>query len=138
VEHRDVVIQRRDGEDLHLALRSRERGIRESLGVLARIVRAALHDVANREAVAKWLAEELPWTSFLPDSDREQFLAEFAKAAVGSVEAEVYEPLIRTLEAWKATAEVHANPALLKVLSQAHTGPAVPISRPTTRRGRKR
>jgi hypothetical protein len=88
--------------------------------------------------VAKWLADELPWTSFLPESDREQFLADFTRTAAGSVEAEVYEPLIRTLEAWKATAEVYANPALLKVLRQEHTGPAIPISRPATRRGRKR
>lgn len=138
VEHRDVVLQRRDGEDLYLALRSRERGIRESLGVLARIVRAALHDVGTRGAVAKWLAEELPWTSFLPESDRKNFLADFARTSAACVEAEVYEPLIRTLESWKATAEVYANPALLAVLTEKHKGPPVPLSRPVTRRARKR
>src|SRR6266567_1741740 len=37
LEERDVILQRRDGEDLYLALRSREWGIRESVGVLARI-----------------------------------------------------------------------------------------------------
>ena len=138
VEHRDVVLQRRDGEDLYLALRSRERGIRESLGVLARVVRAALHDERTQSAVAQWLAEELPWTSFLPEEDREEFLADFARTAAASVDAEVYEPLIRALEGWKATAEAYANPAVLSLLTKKHRGPSVPLSRPVPSRGRER
>ena len=138
LEHRDVVLQRRDGEDLHLALRSRERWIRESLGVLARIVRAALHDEGTREMVAKWLAEELPWTSFLPDPDREAFVAEFARTSAACVEAEVYEPLAQVLKGWKATAEAYANPALLNVLKEEHRGPSTPLSRPVTRRAGER
>lgn len=138
VEDRDVILQRRDGEDLYLALRSRELGIRESLGVLARIVRAALHEEATRAAVAKWLADELPWTSFLPEADREDFIADFARTSAACVEVGVYEPLARTLESWKATAEVYADPALLEVLTQEHGGPAVALARPVRVRARKR
>ncbi len=137
VEHRDVVLQRRDGEDLYLGLRSRERGIRESLGVLARVVRAALHDERTRSVVAEWLAEELPWTSFLPEQDREEFLADFARTATASVDAEVYEPLIRSLEGWKATAEAYANPDVLGLLTARHRGPSVPLSRPAPTRDRE-
>ncbi len=137
VEHRDVVLQRRDGEDLYLVLRSRERGIREGLKVLARIVRAALHDKGTRGVVTKWLAEELPWTSFLPEPDREDFLTDLARTSIACVEIEAYEPLVHTLAGWKATAEVYANPALLAALRREHEGPAVPVSRPVTGRARK-
>src|SRR5437899_716972 len=108
VEHRDVVLQRRDGEDLYLALLSRERGVRDSLGVLARLLRAALADDRSRDGMAKWLTEELPWTSFLPQDDRNEFLDDFTRTAVACADLENYEPLVRSLRGWKATAEAYA------------------------------
>jgi hypothetical protein len=138
LERRDVVLQRRDGEDLYLALRSRERGVRESLGVLARMVRAALHDEVARVAIAKWLADELPWTSFLPPEDREAFLTDFAKTSAACAEMDVYEPLVQTLDGWKATAEAYADPGLVETLRQAHRGPAVRLRRPGRSRARTR
>lgn len=131
LERRDVVLQRRDGEDLYLALRSRERGVRESLGVLARMVQAALRDEAARSAIATWLADELPWTSFLPPEDREVFLADFAKTSAACAEMDVYEPLLQTLGGWRATAEAYADPRLFEVMREAHRGPAVRLRRPS-------
>lgn len=137
VQHRDVVLQRRDGEDLYLALRSRERGVRESLGILARLLRRAVDDDDTRPLLAKWLSDALPWTSFLPSEDREQFLIEFTRTSAACVDVDTYEPLVRSLEAWKATAEVYANPEILKLLDKRHRGHAVSLTRPTVR-GRKR
>lgn len=138
LERRDVVLQRRDGEDLYLALRSRERGVRESLGVLAHIVRAALHDESARVTIARWLSEELPWTSFLPPEDREAFLADFAKTSAACAEMDVYEPLLQTLNGWRATAQVYADPRLAEVMREAHRGPAVRLRRPASARARRR
>ncbi|MBI4729264.1 MAG: hypothetical protein HY775_07135 [Acidobacteria bacterium] len=136
VEHRDVVLQRRDGEDLYLALRSRERGVRESLNVLARVLRAALHDEAARSAIARWLVDELPWTNFLPDADRQEFLSDFARTATACVEVDNYEPLIQSLRGWKATAEIYADPRVAAHLRRPHRGPSAPLKRPGSSRDR--
>lgn len=127
---RDVILRRRDGDDLFLALRSRERAVRESLGVLARILRAALHDDGARAAVVKWAAEELPWTTLLPADEAEVFLADFARKVVACVETDAYEPLVHELADWKATAETHANREVVDALKERHSGPAVPLARP--------
>jgi hypothetical protein len=136
VEHRDVILQRRDGDDLYLALHSRERGIRESLGVLARLLRGALHDEAARAALVTWLTEELPWTSFLPPADQAAFLDDFVRTSAACVEVDSYEPLVRSLEGWKATAEAYAIPGVTETLKKKHRGPAVPLSRPRHTRAR--
>lgn len=130
---RDVILRRRDGEDLFLALRSRERAVRESLGVLARILRAALHDDVARATVVKWAAEELPWTTLLPEDEAEAFLSDFARTVAACVEADTYEPLVHELSDWKATAETHANREVVEALRERHRGPAIPLARPDRR-----
>ena len=52
VEHHDVVLRRRDGEDLFLGLRSREESVRDALGILARLLLAASVDPDTRQRVA--------------------------------------------------------------------------------------
>ena len=138
VEYRDIVLQRRDGEDLYLALHSRQQGIRDSLGVLARFLRATLHDERAQSATAKWLTEEIPWTQFLPESDRRAFLDDFARTAAACVEIENYEPLTQSLRGWKATAEAYADPNVAQRLKKRHRGRAVPVHRPDTSRVRAR
>jgi hypothetical protein len=138
VERRDVILRRRDGEDLYLGLRSRERGIRESLEVLTRVLRAALHDKSTHAALAEWLASDLPWTSFLPPEDREAFLADFVQTSAACVDIDSYEPLVRSIQGWKATAEAYANPAVVKLLTKKHKGPAISLRRPTGARARAR
>lgn len=129
--HGDVVLHRRDGEDLYLATATRERAVRDGLGVAARVLRAVLRDEATRAAVARELARELAWAHFLPLRDREHFLDEFAHVAAACAEAEAYEPLVRLLGDWKATAEAYASPAVRAVLDEAHQGPGVPLPRPS-------
>lgn len=130
---RDVVLRRRDGEDLFLALRSRERAVRESLGVLARILRAALHDDGARAAVVKWASEELPWTTLLPEDEAEEFLSDFARTVAACVDADIYEPLVHHLGDWKATAETYATQEVVEALQERHAALAVPLQKPNRR-----
>ena len=87
VEHRDVVLRRRDGEDLFLGLRSREASVRDVLGVLARLLLAASVDADTRRKVAGRAAAPLPWTTFLPDDEREEFFDALTSTAAACVEA---------------------------------------------------
>lgn len=137
VASRDVVLQRRDGEDLYLTALSRERGVRDSLSVLARLLRAALADEHGRETAGRWLTDELPWTTFLPIADREEFLDDFSQTAIACVELENYEPLVRALRGWKATAEAYANVDVTERLHDRRRGPAVALKPPRSARAKR-
>ncbi|MBI2705311.1 MAG: hypothetical protein HYX32_08500 [Actinobacteria bacterium] len=130
VEHRDVVLRRRDGEDLFLGLWSREESVRDALGILARLLLAATVDLDTRERVASSLAASLPWTTFLPADEREEFFAALTSTAAACVEVDTFEPLAHLIDGWRATAEVHANPNLARLLNVEHAGPPVKIKRP--------
>ena len=130
VEHGDVVLRRRDGADLFLGLRSREESVRDALGILARLLLAASVDPDTRERVASSLVASLPWTTFLPTDEREEFFAALTSTAAACVEVDTFEPLAHLIDGWRATAEVHANPDLAKLLSVEHVGPPAKIKRP--------
>jgi hypothetical protein len=133
VEYRDIVLRRRDGEDLFLGLRSREASVRNALGVLARILLAASVDPETRQRVAGALSASLPWTSFLPEDERAEFFEALTSTAAACVELDTFEPLARLIGGWRATAEIHANPEMATVLSAKHSGPPVKIKRPGAR-----
>lgn len=74
LEHSDVVLRRRDGEDLFLGFRSREESLRDTLAALARLLSAASVDPQTRQRLVGALAASLPWTTFLPEDERAEFL----------------------------------------------------------------
>ncbi len=130
IEHRDVVLRRRDGEDLFLGLRSREASVRDTLGILARLLLAASVDPDIRRSVAGALSASLPWTTFLPEDERAEFFDALTSTAAACVDVDTFEPLAHLVEGWRATAEIHANPDLATLLGAKHAGPPVEIKRP--------
>src|SRR6266852_4428041 len=90
VERRDVVLRRRDGEDLFLGLRSREESVRDALGVLARLLLAASVDPETRQRMAGGLSASLPWTAFLPQDERGDFLEALTSTAAACVELDTF------------------------------------------------
>lgn len=130
VEHRDVVLRRRDGDDLILGLRAREASVRDTLGVLARLLLAASGDPDTRDRVSAALAVALPWSRFLPDPERAELFESLTATAAACVDVDIFEPLAHLLEGWRASAEVHANPNLAGLLGVERPGPPVRITRP--------
>gem|GEM_PF-1032163 len=129
VAHGDVVLRRRDGEDLFLGLRSREESLRDTLGVLARLL-ASAGNSSNSSSDASALTDSLPWTAFLPSEERNEFLGALRSTAAACADLDDFEPLARLVDGWRAAAEVHANPQLAKLLKSRPTGPTVGIKRP--------
>lgn len=132
LDEHDVVIRRRDGEDLYISVRSREGSLQEALHVLG-ILLASLTDepdIARR--IVDAMADSLPWTSFLPEPERAEFLADLARVSAACVELQSYEPLGHVINSWRATADVYANPELMKLLRKHHRGPTFPLRRPQT------
>jgi len=114
VENGDVVLRRRDQPDLRLTRADRETQRTAAFSALAR---AFGHLAArNPDEVADMLADAFAWTEFLPDSDRRLFVAEFARLLTAAAEVDNYAPLSQLIHEWRATAEVHADPALARRL----------------------
>ena len=98
--------------------------------MLARLLLAASVDPDTRRRVAAALSASLPWTTFLPEDERAEFFEALTATAAACVEVDTFEPLAHLIEGWRATAEIHANPELAKVLSVPRSGPAVKVKRP--------
>ncbi|MEQ3549978.1 hypothetical protein WIS52_05805 [Pseudonocardia nematodicida] len=113
----DVRVRRRDGVPLLLV--REETAESASVGALsaARALRNALAHLQADEGVAV-LVEEFPWVDVLPDDDRRRFAAEFVRAVSASAELGRWSLLAQVVQEWKATATVHADPALAAELSR--------------------
>jgi hypothetical protein len=132
VDARALRLRRRGGGDLVLMSADRAAQEGEIIDLTARLLDTVLHDLKNAggaDLIEQALARVLPWVRFLPASA----LSEFAADLVGTVNAAAalrnMTPVAQLLAEWRHTAEVHADPELLAVLTRHHDadhGPAMP------------
>jgi hypothetical protein len=127
LERQDVVLHRRNASDLRLSLQSRSEADDEGLRFIAHLLGQALADdvVAARLTSA---ALAIPWVTFLPDRSRHAFVEELIRTAEAAGELGSMAPLVQLLVEWKATAALHADPALAVELKRpiAEIGSRVP------------
>lgn len=83
---------------------------------VARALRNLLVHVGP-QATAAALIDEFPWSDFLPEPDRAQFVTDFVRAFQASAEVGHWAQVSQTVREWKATAAVHADPGLVRQLS---------------------
>ncbi|MFD0205129.1 MULTISPECIES: DUF6247 family protein [Saccharothrix] len=112
----DVRVRRRDGADLLLTREDRVLSASEGSVAAARALRNVLvhlpHDVA-----ANALLDEFPWVDVLPDEEKAEFVADFARAFQASAELGEWSVLAQTVREWRSTAAIHADPTLAARLS---------------------
>ncbi|MFN3215864.1 MAG: DUF6247 family protein [Acidimicrobiales bacterium] len=109
VEH-DVVLRRRNAPALRLSQADRDDDRSEAFEALARLLRnLAVH---NPAALDTAVDEVFGWATFLPEADRKVFVEELTRTLVGAADVENYSPVAQLMREWKATAEIHADPAL--------------------------
>lgn len=107
---RDVVLRRRDAPALRLTFADRGQERADAYAVVGRTLRnLATH---APDAVARAVADELAWTSFLPEDDRAEFIREFTHAVVAAAEIDNFAALGQLLREWRATAEIHSDEEL--------------------------
>jgi hypothetical protein len=131
----DVVLRRRGKPSIRLSLETRQASTAAaSAAVLARaeeaasILSAALDVVSELPArLPELLARRYAWIRFLPPEGRGTFAREYVETLQACASIGNTARLDEMLTSWKATAEVHADPALLAKL----TGP---LPAPTGRR----
>lgn len=113
VEH-DVVLRRRNAPALRLSQADRDDDRSEAFEALARLLRnLAVHNPAALDAAVD---EVFGWATFLPEVDRKVFVEELTRTLVGAADVENYSPVAQLMREWKATAEIHADPALARRL----------------------
>jgi hypothetical protein len=108
LEQGDVLLRRRDGEALRLSRESNDTSERTALVTAARLLGAGLAK-AKTSINAEALTSALPWTKFLPERDREAFLAEFLETIEACADLGDFAALGRLVTEWKSTAAVHAQ-----------------------------
>jgi hypothetical protein len=126
----DVRVRRRDGAPLLLTREDRASSTAEGAVTAARVLRGLLAHLPAT-AVAEALLDEFPWTDYLPEGDRAQFVTEFARAFQASAELGEWSMLTQLVLEWRNTAAIHTDPALVKALSEPLSGDFGPVRPPT-------
>jgi len=76
------------------------------------------------------LAEVLPWTKSLPDSDVEQLLGELSALTRDVASLSALDSTTTLLAQWRHTAETYRDPALLEIISREPEGDFGAVERP--------
>lgn len=113
----DVLLHRRDGEDVYLSVKSRAERDAESATQAARILGALIHAPEGQRLIVDTLGEVFPWTRFLTDRGRAQFVYDFVDTTRACADVGAWTPLGQLLHEWKATAAVRADPDLHAALT---------------------
>jgi hypothetical protein len=128
VEEGDVLLRRRDEPDLRLTRADREAERAVAFAAFGRTLRnLAMH---NPKALDEALGDAFPWLEFLPPADRRAFIEEFSRVAVAAAALDSYGPLSQLIREWRATAEVHADPALARRLRRPIAAAGARVERP--------
>jgi PHD/YefM family antitoxin component YafN of YafNO toxin-antitoxin module len=106
----DVILERRDEENLVLMRAERFEAVSSGLRIAAR----SLAILARRDAglAEEVLAEELPWLHWLPEHERAACVRELLADLVAGADTGLLLPFARNLASWRATAEVWSDPRL--------------------------
>lgn len=124
----DVLLERRDGEDLVLTTATRAAAFLEGLNVGVTALRHLAK--SHHDLLAEVLTEELPWLRWLPEADRSACVRELVDDLAASIEVENFSRFHLDLTAWRHTAEVWADPELADRLTGDFVGDGGNVHRP--------
>lgn len=128
LEDSDVVLRRRGAPALRLTRADRDVERASAFAMVGRTLRnLAVH---RSDALEQALLDEFPWTSFLPDADREAFMREFTRTVVAAAEVDNFAPLAQLVDEWRGTAEIHSDPKLASRLRRPVTAQGARVLRP--------
>jgi hypothetical protein len=115
---RQLRLVRRDGEDL--VLESAKHSEADAQGALTatRVISEMLRSDETAALVLQVLPAVFPWIRFLPDAASREFAVEFAETARAAAEIGNMAHVVPVIEAWRATAEIHADPELHRALTK--------------------
>jgi hypothetical protein len=115
-----LLVHRRGGEeDLVLTTASRAREVREVVSATTALFIALMeHHAEVRALVTDVMPKAFPWVRFLPREDMRAFAVELVETLEAANSLGSPAPVTQLITEWQHTAEVHADPRLLKILNQ--------------------
>ncbi|NNH72853.1 hypothetical protein HLB23_23845 [Nocardia uniformis] len=126
---RALRLRRRDAGDLAL-MRVEQLDAEGAVVDFTSRMLAGLVRRLGSDAVRDVLPDALPWVTFLPDTDVDRFVSELVEVAQGAAALENLAPFATLLTQWRHTAEIHADPALLEMLTRGPEGDLGPVPVP--------
>lgn len=124
----DVILERRDEENLVLTREERFEAVAAGLRFAARSL--AILARRHRDLAEDALAEELPWLSWLPADERPTCVRELLADLVAGADTGLLTPFARSLASWRSTAEAWSDPRLARELRGPFDGDGPVIDRP--------
>ena len=128
---RRLRLDRRDGEDLILESASRAEAEDEALSMASRLFFFLVKNDEGARLLLLSLADVFPWVRFLPQDDVRAFLVELVETLRAAASVSNLAAVDPVVAAWKATAEIHSDPELLKAAT-------APLDGTDLRRGHRR
>jgi hypothetical protein len=114
-----LVHRRGDEEDLVLTTVSRAEEMREVVSTTTTLFIALMqHHAEVRELVTDVMPKAFPWVRFLPREDMQAFVLELVDTLEAANSLGTPAPVVQLIGAWRRTAEVHADPRLVEILSR--------------------
>ena len=124
----DVLLRRRGAPALRLTLVDRDDQRADAYAMVGRALRnLAVHAPGT---LGEALLDEFPWTTFLPKTDRAEFIDDFTRTVVAAAELDNFAPLAQLIDEWRATAEIHADPKLARRLRRSIDASDGVVARP--------
>jgi hypothetical protein len=110
VNERDVLISRRDDEDVLVSTVSRHQALRSVANLVAAMER-------TQSQTGEAMKHAYPWLASLPSEDQKNFAGLYAKVVAACAAHDDFQPLAVFLNQWRYTASVHGNEMLLAALT---------------------
>jgi hypothetical protein len=124
----DVVLERRDEENLVLMRAERFEASSMSLRIIARVF--AMLARRDHGLAEELLADELPWLTWLPQAERASCVHELLADLLAGADTGLLTPFARNLVSWRSTAEVWADPQLAHESQGPFAADGPPLHRP--------
>lgn len=125
----DVILERRDAENLVLMRSERFQAMVDGLALAAKSL--AVIARANRSLAEEVFAQELPWLRWLPPGARVECVTELLDHLLAGADTGLLLPFARGLREWKSTAEIYSDPVLARRLRGPFTTEsAIDVTRP--------
>ncbi|MGQ4596655.1 hypothetical protein [Nocardia sp. R6R-6] len=124
-----VRVRRRDGAPLLLVREDNAQAMSEGSVAAARALRNIFVHLPP-DVAAESLLDEFPWVDVLPLSARARFVTDFIRAFTASAELGRWSVLAQTIQEWRSTAAIYADPILAQQLSEPIDDDFGPVPEP--------
>ncbi|MFY1675072.1 hypothetical protein ACN27G_34900 [Plantactinospora sp. WMMB334] len=126
----EIRLERRgDGVPFVIMRADRAKQARHGMETTVRLLRNMLAH-GGVDLVADALLDAFPWTNFLPEKDRHEFVKEFMWTLEACADLDMWTPFGRMMHEWEQTAAIHADPILAQELSRAVDSDLGPVPAP--------